>query len=524
MADLRFQPPLRLLLVEDDRDSGASLRLMIEKRGALVSWVRTAEEALHEWAGGLFDIIVSDIRLGGMSGVDLLRHIREKSPAFPFILLTGHDSLETAIRAVKLGANDYLLKPLDEIEVLLRPVETAVGHYRLQLHALSVEKELKESERRLSTLMSNLAGVAYRCRNDPAWTMEFVSGGCRDLLGCEPEDLLGNKAVSYEDLIHPDDRGRVRSEVEAALAARVPFRLEYRIRTRNGQERWVWEQGRAVLDSDAVVTELEGFIEDISERKRAEGEIRRLNSELDQRVRERTSQLEAANREVEAFSYAVSHDLRSHLRSIEGFSNLLMQDHGERLGEGGRSDLGRVRAAARKMESLIDALLRLSHLTRRELKREPVDLGRMAADVVADLKAADPKRDVEFVIAQSAAEGDPDMLRVVMQNLLGNACKFTRHQPKARIEFGIPDPSDPAVRVPNSAMGKKIYYVRDNGVGFNMAYAKKLFGAFQRLHSQAEFEGTGIGLATVQRIIHRHGGEIWAESEVAKGATFYFTL
>ena len=525
MTNPGLQPPIRLLLVEDDRDSGESLRLMIEKRGALVVWVRSSEEALVEWASGIFDIIVADIRLGGMSGVDLLHHIREKTPEFPFILLTGHDSLETAIRAVRLGANDYLLKPLDEIEALLRPVETAVRHYRLQFHSLAVEKELKESERRLSTLMSNLAGMVYRCRNDPSWTMEFVSGGCRELLGCEPSDLLGNKKVAYEDLIHPDDRGRVRSEVEAALGARTSFRLEYRIITRNGQEKWVWEQGRGVLDNDAGVEILEGFVEDITERRCAEEEIRRLNADLDRRVKERTSQLETANREIEAFSYAVSHDLRSHLRSVEGFSEMLLQDFGDRLGDEGRSDLARVRSAARKMESLIDALLRLSHLTRRELKRESVDLGRVAADVVADLKAAEPKCEAKFILAQGAmAEGDPDMLRVVMQNLLNNARKFSRNQPKAKIEFGIADASDPALRVPNSEMGKRLFYVRDNGAGFNMAYVNKLFGAFQRLHSQSEFEGNGIGLATVQRVIHRHGGEIWAESEVGKGATFYFTI
>lgn len=534
MTDSGLQPPIRLLLVEDDRDSGESLRLMIEKRGVLVVWVRSAEKALVEWASGIFDIIVADIRLGGMSGVDLLHHIREKTPEFPFILLTGHDSLETAVRAVTLGANDYLLKPLDEIDVLLRPVETAVGHYRLQLHAVSVEKELKESERRLSMLMSNLAGMVYRCRNDQSWTMDFVSGGCRELLGYEPGDLVGNKVVAYTSLIHPDDRSRVRSEVDTALAARAPFRLEYRIITRSGEEKWVWEQGRGRLDSAAAVEELEGFIEDITERRRAEEEIRRLNTDLDQRVKERTSQLEAANLEVEAFSYAVSHDLRGPLRAIEGFSQILLQDSGDRLGDQGRSDLERIRGAVRKMGALIDSLLTLSLMTHREMKRERVDLGRVVAEGAADLKAADPKRDAEFVIAQGEVEGDPDLLRVAMQNLLGNAWKYSRHCEKARIEFGVLAPAQEESwrmalkfcpdRSTIEDRKSQIFFVRDNGVGFNMADVGRLFGAFQRLHSQSEFEGSGIGLATVQRIVHRHGGEIWAEGEVGKGATFYFTI
>ena len=242
MRDVGPHPAIRLLLVEDDRESGVSLRLMLEKRGVSVSWVRSAEEAIVNWRDGRADVIVSDIRLEGMSGVDFLRLVRESDEAFPFILLTGFDSLETAIRAVRLGAQDYILKPLDDIDVLLRPIQNAVDHHRLLLRSRAMEHDLRESERRLSTLMSNLAGMAYRCRIDDNWTMEFVSDGCRDLIGCEPEDVVENRRVSFGQMIHPDDRARVNKEIMSSIEAGKPFRLEYRIVTQSGLGKWVWEQ------------------------------------------------------------------------------------------------------------------------------------------------------------------------------------------------------------------------------------------------------------------------------------------
>jgi PAS domain S-box-containing protein len=249
-------------------------------------------------------------------------------------------------------------------------------------------------------------------------------------------------------------------------------------------------------------------------RFRIEEELRELNRELEQRVKDRTTQLEDANRELEAFAYSVSHDLRAPLRAIDGFSRIIEEEHGEKLGTAGRDYFRRVRAAGQKMTHLIDAMLRLSRLTRGELNRIRVDLGPLAKTAADELRKGQPDRRVEFDIADGmAAEGDPVMLRIVVENLLGNAWKFTARQETGRIEFGV------AVKD-----GKDAYFVRDNGAGFDMAYAKKLFTAFQRLHAADEFPGLGIGLATVQRIIHRHGGRIWAESEPDKGATFYFTL
>lgn len=221
---------------------------------------------------------------------------------------------------------------------------------------------------------------------------------------------------------------------------------------------------------------------------------------------------EAASRELEAFSYSVAHDLRAPLRSIAGFSHAVLEDYGERLDDEGRSYLQRVCAAANRMGHLIDDLLALSRVTRVELRREPVDLTRVADEIAERLRQTEPERDLEFVIAERmTAEADPHLLGIALENLLGNAAKFTRRKPKARIEVGV-------------RPGGRTFFVRDNGAGFDMAHAQRLFGAFQRLHRNTEFEGTGIGLATVQRVINRHGGRIWAEAEVDRGATFYFTL
>ena len=246
--------------------------------------------------------------------------------------------------------------------------------------------------------------------------------------------------------------------------------------------------------------------------------LKRMREELEeraQRLRDSSIQLEEAFRELEAFSYSVSHDLRAPLRGISGFSRALLEDCGDRLDEVGRQHLARVLAATKRLEQLIDDLLRLSRVTRASLHRARVDLTGLAHEVVADLRqGAQAEREAEIVVQGGMTVlGDAPLLRLALENLIGNAVKFSGKREKPRIELGCATQD-----------GQCIYFVRDNGAGFDMAYADKLFSPFQRLHRASEFPGTGIGLATVQRIVQRHGGRIWAESAVDVGSTFYFTL
>ncbi|HET9237356.1 MAG TPA: GAF domain-containing protein [Oligoflexus sp.] len=255
-------------------------------------------------------------------------------------------------------------------------------------------------------------------------------------------------------------------------------------------------------------------IRDITETRRIQDELQRSREELEQRVVERTVNLTAANQELEAFSYSVSHDLRSPLRSIDGFSQALLEDYADKLDAEGQDSLQRIRAASQKMGRIIDDLLNLSKLTRTQMRTERIHISEMVQKILDEFRSSDKSRQVETLVQERLlATGDSSLLRIALENLLSNAWKFTGKQEKARIVFG-------AERI----NGEIIYFVEDNGAGFNMQYGSKLFGAFQRLHQAHEFSGTGIGLATVRRIIHRHGGRIWAESEVGRGAKFFFTL
>ncbi|HEY9724836.1 MAG TPA: PAS domain S-box protein, partial [Chroococcales cyanobacterium] len=268
-------------------------------------------------------------------------------------------------------------------------------------------------------------------------------------------------------------------------------------------------------DAQGNVIGLITIARDITHRKQTEQKIRELNETLERRVQERTAELEATNKELEAFSYSVSHDLRAPLRGIDGFSQALLDRYNDQLDDKGKHYLQRIRAGTQRMGELIDDLLKLSRVTRSEMHRTTVDLSAMAREIAQELNSTQPERQVEFAIAPGLmADGDARLLRIVLENLLNNAWKFTSSRIEAHIELGV-------ILQPQA---KPAYFVRDNGAGFDMAYAKKLFGAFQRLHSLTQFPGTGIGLATVQRIIHRHGGRVWAEGAVERGATFYFTL
>jgi len=283
---------------------------------------------------------------------------------------------------------------------------------------------------------------------------------------------------------------------------------------RPGNAEWVSQYYYGIMDDQGQVDRVVTLTEDISVRKQAEEDIRTLNAELEQRVIQRTAQLEATNKELEAFSYSVSHDLRAPLRGIDGWSLALLEDYGSQLDGQAKTYLERVRSETQRMGQLIDDLLQLSRLTSTDLSLRRVDLSAMAWTLAAGLQKAQPDRQVEFVIQPGLnANGDARLLEIALTNLLGNAFKFTGKTPQARIQFGQTE-----------VEGQRAFFVRDNGAGFDMALAKKLFGAFQRMHKASDFPGTGVGLTTVQRIVHRHGGRIWAAAAVDQGATFYFTI
>jgi len=286
--------------------------------------------------------------------------------------------------------------------------------------------------------------------------------------------------------------------------------------SRDKQGEWMCQQIIRILNAERNRDQALAALSESEARQRLLAEeLAEANRDLERRIRARTAQLEAVNKDLEAFSYSVSHDLRAPLRHVDGFGQMLLEDYGEKLDEGGRDVIQRVRSATRHMGELIDGMLQLSRLSRKDLQREAVDLTRLAREVERDLRGLAPDRRVDVAVAEGlSCVGDPTLLRAALANLIGNAWKFTSKRDEARIEVGKSGEED----------GAPVFFVLDNGAGFNMEYAEKLFGVFQRLHSQEEFPGTGVGLATVQRIIRKHGGRIWAKSRPNEGAVFYFTL
>ncbi|MDO8372802.1 MAG: ATP-binding protein, partial [Polaromonas sp.] len=292
-------------------------------------------------------------------------------------------------------------------------------------------------------------------------------------------------------------------------------RSEVVVYTKAGRELWLEIDLTPITDETGRHTHWVAVERDVSERRQQQQEILGLNSELEDRVLLRTAQLATANKELESFAYSVSHDLRSPLNTIHGFSQLLAKIDAEHISEKGKHYLNRIGVGVMQMGELIEGLLTLAHLSREQLKSESVDLTALARQIENDCREREPERQVQVNIHDGlVAHGDPRLLSAVLQNLLANAWKFSAKQPQARIEVGSQ----------LGAEGDTIFYVKDNGAGFDMAFTHKLFGTFERLHSPGDFPGTGIGLATVKRVIERHGGRVWAEGKPNGGATFFFTL
>ena len=418
-----------------------------------------------------------------------------------------------------LIADAFTPAHLDILELLTSHASTGLENAMLynDLKSEIVERRRAEAaalanERRWLGFLENvrLAVVGL----DVEGRVEFVNTHFLELTGYRRDEVMGRQWFQ-EFLPARHRRPNLKHRYYDLLKRKFHTDLRGMVLTRSGEERTVAWSNALLRNGEGEIIGTLSIGEDITARLKAEYEVRSLNRDLEERVVQRTAELRAANEELEAFSYSVSHDLRGPLRSMEGFSSALEEDYGDALDESAADYLRRIRRASHRMATLIDAMLQLSRLTRGIMHHEPVNLSELAEDISEELRARSDGRDVEVHIQPEVqAVGDPRLLRVVLDNLLGNAWKYTGGTPSALIEFGtVPGQSD-----------QPTYFVRDNGAGFDMAFSDKLFTAFQRLHAPEEFEGTGIGLATVQRVIRRHGGRIWAEGKVAEGACFYFTL
>ncbi len=374
------------------------------------------------------------------------------------------------------------------------------------------KRALEESRALYLDVVNSVREVVFR--TDDAMRFSLLNQAWFAITNHPVEDSLEHRILDY---LHPDDHPNAEAGLSRVLTGEQrEYHASLRLFKRNGEITWIELTARRIV-GDGQNQEgagLVGTIDDISSRKIAEMNLRNINQELEARVRARTAELEASNRELEAFSYSVSHDLRAPLRSIDGFARIIEEDLGDKLDASTRNHLERIRNAAARMSYLSDKLIELARFTRHALKKESVNLSEMAAQVVEELRAENPERVVDVeVVADMVAIADKNLVRVVLDNLFHNAWKFTANTNPAKISFTV-----------SMEDGRRIFCISDNGVGFDMAFASNLFRPFYRLHDEADFKGSGIGLANVQRIIQRHGGKIWADARPGEGARFCFTL
>ncbi len=376
--------------------------------------------------------------------------------------------------------------------------------YLLTLHDITDRKNaenlLRESEERFRLISENSLDLICMVNNDGYFV--YASPSFETVLGYSTCNLIDMRLF---DLFNQEDFKKIpdwRNNLQATF------------RMKDAESKWRWMEGSSYTILWKHMAYIIFISRDITDRINAETEIKKLNTELEQRVIQRTAELEAANKELESFSFSVSHDLRAPLRSIDGFSKILLEDYETKLDSTGKDYLNRVRLAVDRMSSLIDDFLKLSRITRVELTRTKVNLSEIAIEYLSELNKANPERKLKFNVSPELyVNADNQLMKILMENLLGNSWKFSRNHAETLIEVGSYKDND-----------KIVFYIKDNGAGFDMSYINKLFTPFERLHSSNEFEGTGIGLATVQRIIARHGGRIWAEGEIEKGAKFSFIL
>ena len=483
-----------ILIVDDKAGNIFALEEVLARPGRNFVRATNGNEALKTMLGSDIDLIILDVQMPDMDGFEVARILKshKRTKDIPIIFASAEKKEHKfMMQGFGEGAFDYLYKPLDPA------ITEAKVSVLLELHLSRKELLSKNIILEKYALLINNSADLICIINARTLKFEQVNDAAITLLGYPAEQLHDSSLLPYLD-----DEGRQVVQ-EAGIADKEKFSFETRINGKDGSVRWLnWN----VVSKDGLWF---ANARDITGKKLAEQEIRQLNAELNQKV----VQLEATNKELESFSYSVSHDLRAPLRSINGYAGIILEDHAAQLDDELRRLLDIIQGNAGKMGVLIDSLLEFSRLGRRSLKQYTVDMTELVQRGLRDLEDSHAGRVTISIGALPKAEGDPVLLYQVVVNLLSNAIKYSRNKPAPVIEIGSTDNEN-----------ELIYYIKDNGAGFNMEYAHKLFGVFQRLHGDDEFEGTGVGLALVQRIIARHGGRVWAEGQPGQGATFYFSL
>jgi PAS domain S-box-containing protein len=512
----------KILIVDDKKANLIALEKVLSELDVEIIKAINGNEALTVSLNHDFALAILDVQMPEMDGYELAEILRneEKTKNVPIIFLSAVYSDESHVfKGYEAGGVDFVIKPynpyylLSKVKVFLqldRRKEELIEKFELEKSKNYLESILMSVDD--SIVVISLDSEIITVNNAALTTFGYKHN---EMIGLKigelfNDDIFSHWELSLKDFLVTQDKNRLTFP-----------KTETTIKTRDQKIIPVLISGSALINIDGAVKGAVFVAINISERLLAEKKIQKLNEELEERVKIRTHELEITNKELESFSYSVSHDLRAPLRSIDGFSQALIEDYSAKLDEQGNDYLNRIRASAQKMSQLIDDMLNLSRVTRASINLVSVNLSSMVKSLVEELRTNDKQRSAEFIVASNLIDkADLILIRSVLQNLLENAWKFTSKKPETRIEFGKIERD-----------GKKVYFVRDNGAGFNMDYVDKLFIPFQRLHQEGEFAGTGIGLATVQRIIHRHNGRGWAEGEVenlpegkAGGATFYFTI
>jgi PAS domain S-box-containing protein len=503
--------PLRILIVEDSVEDVLLLRRALQHGGydpiaCKVVETRAAMQAAlttTEW-----DVITSDNSMPAFSASAALALIKEMHLEVPLIIVSGEIDLDLAVTLMRDGAQDYV--PKRELPRLATAIDHVLREAAVHQERLRDTAALQVSEARYRRLFETAQDGILIVDADTALITD-VNPFLETLLGHTREEFLGKRLWD----IGPFKDSAASKEAFRELQTSGYIRYEnLPLETTGGKRIDVEFVSNVYLVEGTRVIQCN--IRDITERRRTENALRTLTAELEDRVKERTVELETLNRELDAFSYSVSHDLRAPLRQVDSYAHILEDLPGSNDGPERVETIHKIRATVTRMDTLVVALLRLARLSIEKVTREPIDLTAMGKLVAAELRQSDSARHVEWRIAEGVTvNADPQLTRILMDNLLGNAWKFTSGRDPAHIEFGV---------MPAEEDGTVNYFVSDDGAGFDPLFSNKLFGAFQRLHPAVEFPGIGVGLATAQRIVRRHDGRVWGNGSVGQGATFWFTL